>query len=238
VSVYLVGAGPGRADLLTLRAAGLLARAQAVVVDRLVDDSVLDLVAPGAVIERVGDDLAHQGEVNDRLVELAARFDPVVRLKGGDPYVFGRGGEEAEHLARAGVGVEVVPGVSSAFAAPAAAGIPVTHRGLSRGVAVVSATGAGGRANDLRALGGCGLTVVVLMGVARRAAVAEDLVAGGLDPSTPVAVVQCAQTAREEVVRTTLGALGDAAVRPPAVIVVGAVAALDLARATELARAR
>lgn len=230
MSVYLVGAGPGRADLVTLRGARVLARADAVLVDRLVDDSVLDLVPSGALVERVdADGRASQEEVNERLVSLARRFETVVRLKGGDPFVFGRGGEEMEALAHAGVEAECVPGLTAAVAGPAAAGIPVTHRGLSRGVAIVSATGEGGTTVDLGPLARSGLTLVIVMGVARRARVAHDLLEGGLEPGTPVAVVERAHTDRERTVRTTLAALADAAVEAPAVIVVGAVAGLSLA---------
>jgi uroporphyrin-III C-methyltransferase len=141
MTVYLVGAGPGDPGLLTRRGAELLGRAEVVLFDRLVDPRLLDLAPAGALRIDVGKrpgQRAHQDDIHALLLEHAQRASTVVRLKGGDPFVFGRGGEEAEVLLRAGVTFEVVPGVTSAFAAPASAGVPVTHRGLSSSVTVVS----------------------------------------------------------------------------------------------------
>ncbi|MDE3064051.1 MAG: uroporphyrinogen-III C-methyltransferase [Acidobacteriota bacterium] len=230
MSVHLVGAGPGDAGLVTRRAASLLARADVVVHDRLVSPEVLEL-APGARLVDVGKfpgDGDTQGAINELLVELAAQHDCVVRLKGGDPFVFGRGGEEAEALRAAGVAVEVVPGVSSAFAGPLLAGVPVTHRGLASGVSVLTATGEGGATADVTRWANPDATLVILMGVARRAAIARDLIAGGLDPATPVAVIERASSESQRTVRADLASLGDLDVASPAVIVVGAVAGLDL----------
>jgi uroporphyrin-III C-methyltransferase len=174
-----------------------------------------------------------QEETEALMVERARAGACVVRLKGGDPFVFGRGGEEAEALRRAGVDVEVVPGVSSAFAAPAAAGIPVTHRNVSTSVTVV--TGHAGDPAlpgvDWDTLGRLDGTLVVLMGVGARAAVAERLIAAGRSPGTPVAVVRWGTTDRQEVVRTTLDHLADVDLGAPAAIVVGAVAGLDVTAA-------
>ncbi|MDH2903505.1 MAG: uroporphyrinogen-III C-methyltransferase [Actinomycetota bacterium] len=231
MSVYLVGAGPGDADLLTLRAAQLLARADVVVHDRLIGPDVLELVSARTVCVDVGKvpGTSHtQGDINELLVELAGRYDTVVRLKGGDPFVFGRGGEEALALLARGVVVHVVPGVSSAFAAPALAGIPVTHRGASHGVCVVTATAEEGRVVDFERLANVDVTLVVLMGVAQRATISAQLCRGGLDPATPVAVVQRASLEDQLVVRARLDQLADLDVIAPAVIVVGPVAALDL----------
>jgi siroheme synthase len=154
----------------------------------------------------------------------------VVRLKGGDPFVFGRGGEEAEACRRAGLEVEVVPGVSSAFAAPAAAGIPVTHRTVSTSVTVV--TGHAGDPTlpgvDWDTLGRLGGTLVVLMGMGARAAITERLVAAGRPSSTPVAVVHWGTTDRQRVVRTDLAHLAEVDLPAPAAIVIGAVAGLDV----------
>ena len=231
MSVYLVGAGPGEADLLTLRAARLLAAADVVVHDRLVGESVLELLGARTLRIDVGKGpglSVCQDDINDLLIDLAERFATVVRLKGGDPFVFGRGGEEALALSRRGIIVHVVPGVSSAFAAPLLAGIPVTHRGLSHGVCVVTATTEGGSPVDFEKLANADVTLVVLMGVARRAMISLQLRRGGLDDATPVAVVERASRRDQRVVRGRLDELACLDVASPAVIVVGAVAALEL----------
>lgn len=231
MSVYLVGAGPGAADLMTVRATRLLARADVVVHDRLVGPDVLALIEPTALRVDVGKSPGEsitQSQINDLLAELAPRHDVVVRLKGGDPFVFGRGGEEALALSRRGVAVEVVPGISSALSAPLLAGIPVTHRGVSRGVCVVTATTENGAALDFTGLALREVTLVVLMGVAQRERISRELRIGGLDPSTPVAVVHGASLADEFVVRSQLRDLALLDVSAPAVIVVGPVAGLDL----------
>lgn len=231
MTVFLVGAGPGDADLLTVRAARLLGDADVVVRDRLVDESVMGYVNPGAMVIDVGKapgDQVSQPAINQMLVDLARRYETVVRLKGGDPFVFGRGGEELLALRDAGVDSVVVPGLSSALAGPLAGGIPVTHRGLSRGVTIVSARGANSETTDFRSLANAELTLVVLMGVERRAEIARQLVEGGLDATTPVAVVEQAWCDQQRTTRGGLVELGSFDVRPPAIIVVGAVAALDL----------
>ena len=200
----------------------------------MVDGRLLELAPAGALRIDVGKrpgQLRHQDEINALLLEHAARRSTVVRLKGGDPFVFGRGGEEAEVLLEAGIAFEVVPGVTSAFAAPAAAGVPVTHRGLSSSVTVVSghvgdpdAPGA----VDWEALARTGGTLVILMGMAARAEISRRLVAGGRDPDTPVLVVHRGTAPAQQSVRTTLAALADVELGPPCTIVVGSVAALDL----------
>jgi uroporphyrin-III C-methyltransferase len=231
VTVYLVGAGPGEADLLTVRAARLLGDADVVVRDRLVDESVMGYVNPHAEVIDVGKrpgESSSQASINALLIELGGRFETVVRLKGGDPFVFGRGGEELVALNDAGIACDVVPGLSSALAGPLAAGIPVTHRGISRGVTIVSARGARGELTDFRGLANSELSLVILMGIEHRGDIARQLEEGGLDSTTPVAVIEQAWTNQQ---RTTRGVLADLArfdVRPPAVIVVGGVAALDL----------
>jgi uroporphyrin-III C-methyltransferase len=238
VSVHLVGAGPGQADLLTLRALRLLGRADVVVHDRLVDPAVLSHVRLDAQLIDVGKsvgDLDSQNAINELLVTLGRAHDCVVRLKGGDPFVFGRGGEEMIALREAGLECDVVPGVTSAFSAPLAAGIPVTHRGVSRGVTVVTASAADGESGHLRRLCDPEMTLVVLMGVRQRAMIAHELLAGGLAVETPVAVVERAWTDRQRVVRATLGELGGLDVVAPAVIVVGRAAALDVAAITDAA---
>ncbi|MHB8333497.1 MAG: uroporphyrinogen-III C-methyltransferase [Acidimicrobiales bacterium] len=234
MTVYLVGAGPGAADLLTLRALRTLERAEVVVHDRLIGPEILSLIAPTAEVHDVGKTPGgpdNQDAINELLVRYGRTGRTVVRLKGGDPFVFGRGGEELAVLAGAGIDWEVVPGITSAFAAPLAAGIPVTHRGSSCGVVVVSARGCE-RDPELARLAAAGLTIVILMGVARRAAIAAELIEGGLDPKTPVAVVEQASTPEERVQRATVGELPAMTVAAPAVIVIGAVAALDLVGVT------
>ncbi len=232
MSVALVGAGPGDPGLLTLRGAQLLERADVVIHDRLVAAEVLALARRGAALIDVGKrpgEPDRQARINALLVEHGRSGRRVVRLKGGDPFVFGRGGEEAEALRAAGVEYEVVPGVSAAFAAPAAAGIPVTHRAASSWVTVV--TGHAGEAEprvDWAALGAHDGTLVVLMGMAERARIAAELQEAGRSPDTPVAVVHWATTAGQRVVRTTLGGLEEVELPPPSVIVIGAVAGLDL----------
>jgi uroporphyrin-III C-methyltransferase len=232
VTVHLVGAGPGDPDLLTLRAARLLAAADVVVHDRLVDRRVLALANPRAELVDVGKAPGRpsptQAEINNLLVALASR-GTVVRLKGGDPLVFGRGGEEALALAAAGVDVEIVPGLSSATAVPAAAGVPVTHRGLAGSFTVVTGTReAGAPDTDWDALARLGGTIVVLMGVARRAEIAARLMAGGLPADTPVTAVEWGTHWQQRTVRTPLDRLGTIDLAHPATIVIGSVAGLDL----------
>lgn len=248
MTVYLVGAGPGDPGLLTRRGAQLLARADVVLHDRLVSPAVLDLAPAGAELIDVGkrpdegpgdagpggrrEQDERQEEIGRLLVEHGRRSAVVVRLKGGDPFLFGRGGEEVEALAAADIPFEVVPGVTSAFAAPAIAGIPVTHRGIATSVTVVTGRvggsdgGEGAGAPDWDALARAGGTLVILMGMSTRAAIAEALIAGGRSPDTPTAVVARATTAAQRVAHTTLGALADVDLGSPAVIVVGPVAAL------------
>lgn len=230
--VYLVGAGPGDPGLLTVRAAALLATADLVAYDRLAPDAVLELIPSGAEALRVGKRPDRhswtQEEINDLLVGEARRGRAVVRLKGGDPFVFGRGGEEAMACREAGVPVEVVSGVTAAVAAPGAAGIPVTHRGVAPGVAFV--TGHEDPAKDepqvdYEALAAFPGTLVFLMGVGNVGRIAGMLMAHGRDPATPVALVRWGTTDRQELLRSDLASVADdvrrAGLRPPATIVVG-----------------
>jgi uroporphyrinogen III methyltransferase/synthase len=234
VTVYLVGAGPGDPGLLTVRAAEVLAAADVVVHDRLAEAGLLDL-APAAArrfdVGKAPGGPIRQDRINDLLVSLAAEHTTVVRLKGGDPFVFGRGGEEAQALADAGVEFEVVPGITSAVAVAAYAGVPVTHRGLATSFTVVTGHRRDARdpETDWSALAAAGGTIVVLMGVSHRAEIARYLIAGGMAPGTPVAAVQWGTRPEQRTTRTTLAALGDAPVEPPATLVIGPVAGLDLA---------
>jgi uroporphyrin-III C-methyltransferase len=232
MTVALVGAGPGDPDLLTVRAARLLGAAEVVVHDALVGDGVLALAAPDAELIDVGKRPGRpvpQELISTLLVDLGRSGRRVVRLKGGDPYVFGRGGEEARALLDAGIAFEVVPGITSAVAAPAAAGVPITHRGVAAAFTVVTGHRRAGEPDvDWRSLAKVGGTVVVLMGVAQRATIAGELLAGGLAPDTPVAAVRSATTPEQVVARCRLDELATTAIDAPAVIVIGPVAAMDL----------
>ena len=229
-SVALVGGGPGDPGLVTTRGRSLLAQADVVVVDRLAPRALLDELDPDVQVVDVGKTPGNhpvpQDEINRLLVEHALAGRAVVRLKGGDPFVLGRGGEEAAACRAAGVPVEVVPGVTSAVSVPAAAGIPVTHRGLARQFTVVS----GHEGLDWPSLAAVEGTLVLLMGVSRLADTARQLIAHGKDPGTPAAVVEDGFGPRQRTTTGTLatiaGLAAERAVRPPAVIVVGAVAAL------------
>ena len=233
MTVYLVGAGPGDPGLITVRGRSVLERADVVIYDRLAEASLLELAPADAVRIDVGKSPGgpvKQDQINALLIEHGRAGKAVVRLKGGDPFVLGRGGEEAEALIDAGVRFEVVPGITSAIAVPAYAGIPVTHRGLATSFTVV--TGHSRHATDeetnWEALAAAGGTIVVLMGVAHRADVAARLISGGLDPQTPVAAVRWGTRPEQRVTRTVLARLGEVELAPPVTLVVGAVAALEL----------
>lgn len=234
MTVFLVGAGPGDPGLLTVRGAELLAGADVVVYDRLSVASLLDLAPPTAqrisVGKAPGKVTMSQDDINALLVELGSAGRQVVRLKGGDPFVFARGGEEAAALAAAGLAYEVVPGISSALAAPAYAGIPVTLRHSSTSFTVVTGheDPAATRHVDWEAVAKVGGSIVILMGVARWPAIAERLLAGGLDPDTPAAAVQWGTRPNQRTTRATLATLADHPLASPSVIVVGVVAAQEL----------
>ena len=231
MTVHLVGAGPGDPDLLTVKATRLLQRADVVVYDRLIEPAVLDLAPPWAemidVGKRPGEPTDSQTRINDVLIDRGRRFDCVVRLKGGDPFVFGRGGEEALELRAAGIDVEAVPGITSAIAAPAAAGIPVTMRGVSSGFTVITGHQDPNTDQwlDWDALARTGTTLVILMGASRTALISRRLIAAGMAADTPVAVVYSATTDHEDVTRTTLAELPHIDVTNPSTLVIGAVAA-------------
>ncbi len=205
--VALVGAGPGDPGLLTVRATELLSRAEVVLYDALVDSAVLDWCRPDAELvpvgKRGGAPSTAQAAIEREMIAAARAGRFVVRLKGGDPFVFGRGGEEVLALAGAGVSVEVVPGVSSVVAAPALAGIPLTHRGLAASFAVTTARRADGALHDFRDLAGVD-TLVVMMIVNSLARVADQLIAAGRSADCPAAIVEAASTPRQRVVRGVL----------------------------------
>ena len=232
VNVALVGAGPGDPGLMTVRGLALLRRADVVVYDRLVDPRLLDEARPDAhrvfVGKASGAHTLPQPEINALLVRHAAQGRRVVRLKGGDPFVFGRGGEEAEALAAAGISFEIVPGVSSAVAVPAYAGIPVTHRAVASSFAVVTGHEDEGKdeaAVDWSRLATAVDTLVILMGVRSLPRIAAALLEAGRAPATPVALVRWGTTDAQETVVGRLDQIATlaSAVRlaPPVVIVVG-----------------
>ncbi len=229
--VYLVGAGPGDPGLLTVRGLELLRKAEAVVYDRLVNPLLLEEVPPGAVRIFVGKGTGFhsipQEQINDILIAHARRGLLVIRLKGGDPFVFGRGGEEAEALLEAAVPFEVVPGVSSAVAVPAYAGIPLTHRKLSSSFAVITGHEAckTGPSVDWGRLATAVDTLVVLMGLKNLPLIVDKLLAHGRSPETPVALIRWGTTDKQEMVTGALADIVDRAkdLAPPVVVVIGEV---------------
>ena len=241
--VYLVGAGPGDPDLLTLRAARLLQGAELVVHDGLVDPSVLAMAGPGAELISVAKSRARhtlpQDEINALLVREALAGRDVVRLKGGDPFVFGRGGEEAEACRASGVPVEVVPGISAANGAAAAAQIPLTHREAASIVSFVAGQCKGLTEQDWAGLAGKGRTLVIYMGVKTAPQIAEKLMADGLAPEMPVAVIENAARPQMRVLRAPLAGLPDLVeqerVRSPALIIIGEVTAREDAALARIA---
>jgi uroporphyrin-III C-methyltransferase/precorrin-2 dehydrogenase/sirohydrochlorin ferrochelatase len=233
--VYLVGAGPGAADLLTLRALRLLGEADVIVHDRLVPEAVLDMARRDAERIFVGKARANhcmpQAEINALLARLAREGRRVVRLKGGDPFIFGRGGEEAAALAEAGIAHEVVPGVTAALACAAAAGIPLTHRAVARAVTFVTGHTRDGRLDlDFVALARPGQTLAVYMGLCTLPALRDGLVAAGLDAATPSALIESGGTPAMRVLTGTLASIvRDApgwAGPGPALVLIGEVVAL------------
>jgi len=235
-TVYLVGAGPGAPGLLTLRARDLLATCDVVVYDYLIDLDVLRFAparAERVYVGKVGRGRqTPQGEINQLLIQQARQGKVVVRLKGGDPFLFGRGGEEAEALYATEVPFEIVPGVSSALSVPAYAGIPLTHRGIASSVAILTAANASGGSPGSDALADLSRadTIVVLMGVAHLREIVDGLIACGRDPHTPVAVIRWGSYEAQQTVIGTLHSIAEEAkasgMRSPAVIVIGEVVRL------------
>lgn len=231
--VWLVGAGPGDPDLLTLRAARLIMRAKLIVHDGLVDPAILALAQPSArlisVAKRRSRHTMPQEEINALLVREALAGTEVVRLKGGDPFIFGRGGEEAEACHAAGVEVEVVPGISAAIGAAAAAQMPLTHRRSASIVSFVAGQCKGLSEQNWAGLAGQGRTLVIYMGLATAEAIADKLIEDGLAPDMPVAVVENATRPQMRVLRGPLAGLPDLVLREkvksPAIIVIGEVTA-------------
>lgn len=229
--VYLVGAGPGNPELLTLKAARLIAAADVIVHDGLVDEAIMAMVNPAARLISVAKQRSKhsvpQEGINNILVREAQAGHLVVRLKGGDPFIFGRGGEEAEACRDAGVDVEVVPGISAAMGGAAEAMLPLTHRDASSAVSFVAGQCKGLTDQNWAGLAGKGRTLVIYMGVATAADITEKLIADGVSPDMPVAVLERVTRRGSRAIRTLLTDLGDMIdrerVASPAIIVVGEV---------------
>ncbi|MFZ1752173.1 MAG: uroporphyrinogen-III C-methyltransferase [Caldilineaceae bacterium] len=232
---WLVGAGPGRADLITVAGLRALQAADVIIYDRLIGRELLDEARPDAELIFAGKRPDHhtlrQEEINQLLVERVQAGQQVVRLKGGDPFVFGRGGEEALALRQSGLAYEIVPGISSALAVPAYAGVPVTQRNVATSFAVITGHEAAGKASsqtDWDALARIP-TLVVLMGVGQIASIAQSLIAAGRDGQTPAIAISQGTTDQQRSVRATLAelptAIATAQIESPAVIVIGEVAA-------------
>jgi uroporphyrin-III C-methyltransferase len=244
--VFLVGAGPGDPELLTLAAVHALGQADVVLVDDLVNRAVLAHTRPGtrviAVGKRGGSRSTPQAFIERLMLQEARAGNTVVRLKGGDPFLFGRGGEESDHLRAAGIEVTVIPGITSGLAAPMAAGISVTHRESSPGVIFVTGHEKDGAAEriDWQALARSGLTLVIYMGVARAAQIQAKLLRAGLSAETPVAAVASATLAEQKVAAGRLAELGEMIEREriesPAILVIGEVARAAREQIVELAR--
>lgn len=237
VTVHLIGAGPGDPGLITVRGLKLVQQAEVVIYDRLVHPEIVQEAPPEALRIYVGKETGlhyvPQEQINELLVKYGRQGLRVVRLKGGDPFVFGRGGEEAQALVEAGIPFEVVPGVSSAVAVPAYAGIPVTHRKVASSFAVVTGHGEGDKdlsTIDWAALASAVDTLVVLMGVKGLSKVVAQLLAHGRSPATPVALIRWGTTSEQQTVTGTLADIvakaTAAGLEPPVVTVIGEVVAL------------
>tara|TARA_B100000029_G_scaffold507261_1_gene591525 strand:+ start:345 stop:1103 length:759 start_codon:yes stop_codon:yes gene_type:complete len=243
-TIYLVGAGPGVPDLLTIRAARLIERARVIVHDGLVHPAILKLARADAGLISVAKRRSHhtlaQEEISDLLVRIAQSGEDVVRLKGGDPFIFGRGGEEAEVARAAGVAVEVVPGISAANGAAAAAQIALTHRDASSIVSFVAGQCKGLKDQDWAGLAGKGRTLVIYMGVKTAPQIADKLMEDGLAPDMPVAVIENGTRPEMRVLRGLLAGLPNLVEREevvsPALIVIGEVTARDDATLAMTAR--
>ena len=235
--VFICGAGPGDPGLATVRAVELVRKCDVILYDRLVSKQIISQIPARAqkiyVGRSVGDPTTHQDDTNSLMVRYARQGKSVLRLKGGDPFVFGRGAEEAEYLLKHGIGFEIVPGITSAIASPAYAGIPVTHRKHSSSVAIVTGHEDPEKeelAVNWRKLAGAVDTIVVLMGIGQIEKICRDLKKGGLKKSTKVAVIESGTTEKQRRVTGTLDTISSvvekAKIRPPAVIVFGSVVGL------------
>ncbi|WP_126452192.1 uroporphyrinogen-III C-methyltransferase [Sulfuriflexus mobilis] len=234
--VYLVGTGPGDPELLTVKALRLLQNADVVIYDRLVSEAILEQIPAGVsriyVGKKSGNHTLPQDEINQLLLNLAEGQRSIVRLKGGDPFIFGRGSEEALSLAKHGIAYEVVPGITAASACTTYAGIPLTHRGLAQGVQIVTGHSQAGQALELdwAVLADSNKTIVIYMGLANIDLITSKLMDAGLDANIPAAAIQNGTTARQQRVLSTLSLLSadvkKAMLQPPVIFVIGKVVSL------------
>lgn len=236
--VYLVGTGPGDPDLLTVKALRLLQNADVVIYDRLVSEGILQQIPAGVskiyVGKKTGNHTLPQDEINELLIKLAETERTIVRLKGGDPFIFGRGSEEALLLAKKGIKFEVVPGITAASACTTYAGIPLTHRGLSQGVQIVTGHSQSDQPLELdwASLADENKTTVIYMGLANIKLISNKLIQAGLDKATPAAAIQNGTTGKQNCILTTLSQLAkdSSELQAPVIFVIGKVVSL----ATEL----
>ncbi|MFY9300393.1 MAG: uroporphyrinogen-III C-methyltransferase [Candidatus Nitrosotenuis sp.] len=236
-TVYLVGAGPGDPKLITLRAVELIKKADVVLYDRLVSKKIISLIPKKAkkfyVGRDVGDDYKHQDSTNELMVKYAKSNKHIVRLKGGDPFIFGRGGEEAEYLKKHKVHFEIVPGITSGIGSAVYSGIPLTHRKYSSSVVFVTGHEDPGKTKnpvEWKKLAKSVETIVIMMGLSRIATIAKELMAGGLKKTTPVAVIQRGTTDEQRIITGTLANISkkirDSNITPPSIIIIGNVVSL------------
>lgn len=236
--VFICGAGPGDPKLMTLRAMELLETCDVVLYDRLVSNKIIDQIPASSkkayVGRTVGDPITHQDRTNKQMEKYAKKGKAVLRLKGGDPFIFGRGAEEAEYLISHGIEFEIVPGITSSIASPAYAGIPLTHRRYSSSVAIVTGHEEGEKDEPMvkwAKLASAVDTIVVLMGVSQLDHISSNLVKAGMKKSIKVAIVASGTTEKQRVLKGTLGTIAGltkkADIKPPAVIVIGRVAGLS-----------
>ena len=235
--VYIVGAGPGDPELITVKAARLVRNADVILYDRLVSEETISLAKEGCVLIYVGKHpggpITHQERINEMMVEKAREGGSVVRLKGGDPFLFGRGGEEAQVLSREGIPYEIVPGITSAISVPAYAGIPVTQRHVASSVAFITGHEASTKTKgtvEWERIAQSVDTLVVMMGIRNLGGIAERLINGGRDPETPVAIIEKGTTEEQRTITGTLGTIEAEAraedIKPPAITIIGRVVEL------------
>jgi uroporphyrin-III C-methyltransferase len=236
--VFICGAGPGDPHLLTLKAAKLLKTCDVVLYDRLVTNKIIERIPDRCkkiyVGRGIGGSACHQHKTNNLMVEHAKKGEKVLRLKGGDPFVFGRGGEEAEYLHEHNIKFEIVPGITSPIASAIYAGIPITHRKFSSSIAIVTGHESAGKQEPVvkwDKLAGAVDTLVIMMGIARLSQISTDLINAGMNKNTEAGVIENGTTSRQKLVKGTLENIADlskkAKIKPPAIIIIGRVVSLQ-----------